>query len=278
MNSARFKQPGLPNARLDRGNTLMATTCYTAMTGGRLLRRVTVGIFAAILLQGCGSEGDGSSTGPDTGTGGSTARMTIVDDYLYAIANNEIQLFDISTPAVPNPWVRVPVDWNIETLFPYEDYLLIGAADGLHIMDNSDPASPEYIADFSHAQAQDPVVAMGDYAYVTLRSNSGGPNELNIIDISDIRNPREVNTYAMQFPGGLAVTQEKLFICDGLAGLKIFDRADPVELAIAEVIPGVDCRDVIVQQDTLYVITENRFIQYDHETSPPMLMSEIFVR
>lgn len=235
-------------------------------------------VASAFFLQSCGSESTGSGNNLTTGTGGSTTRMTIIDDYLYAIADSEVQLFDITTPASPNPWVRVQVDWNIETLFPYGDYLLIGAADGLHILDNTDPANPDYIADFTHATAIDPVVAEGDYAYVTLRSESGGPNELNIVDISDIRNPREVNTYAMQFPGGLAVTEEKLFICDGQAGIKIYNREDPVQLEIAEVVPGVDCRDVIVDDDTLYVITENRFIQYDHEVSPPMLMSEIFVR
>ncbi len=65
-----------------------------------------------------------------TGTGGSTARMTISGDYLYAISGSRVQLFDISTPASPLPYTQVEVEWDIQTLFPHEEHLLVGAASG----------------------------------------------------------------------------------------------------------------------------------------------------
>ena len=107
-------------------------------------------LFAVLALVACeggsGSSSADSSSSDTTGRGGSTARMTIGGDFLYAIAGSEVQLFDISAPQAPNPWTKVQVAWDIETLFPYGDYLLIGAASGVRIMDNRDPASPQYLS------------------------------------------------------------------------------------------------------------------------------------
>ena len=104
-----------------------------------------------VLLAACqesASTSDGSSS---TGRGGSTARMTIQGDFLYAIAGSTVQLFDIQSPESPAVWANVQVAWDIETLFPYGDYLLIGAETGMHIMDNTDPRSPYYLAELTHA-------------------------------------------------------------------------------------------------------------------------------
>ena len=99
----------------------------------------TLLVSSSLLIAGCNENGTSSSgsEGGVTGTGGSTAKMTIAGDYLYAIAGSNVQLLDISTPAAPQPWTQVEIDWDIQTLFPYGDYLLVGAADGMHILDNS---------------------------------------------------------------------------------------------------------------------------------------------
>lgn len=243
--------------------------------------RVLAIVLCGLLISACEESGsDGSSNG--AGRGGSTARMVVIQDYLYAIADgshnfstDNIQLFDVSAPESPNPWVRVSVDWQIETLFPYGDYLLIGAADGMHIMDNTDKANPRYVVKFEHATARDPVVARDGFAYVTLASNFGGPNELLIVDINEIENPQLVETLAMQEPGGLAITDEELFVCDGASGLKIFDRNNPVEISVKETITGIECNDVIVQDERLIVITDNALLQYEHGGSPAVLLSRI---
>lgn len=239
-------------------------------------------IAGAIILVGCDGS-DGSSGGSsDTGRGGSTARMVVIDDFLYAISDEtqgfsrgSVQLFDVSAPEAPNPWNRVSVDRDIETLFPYGDYLLVGAADGLHIMDNTDKANPVYVVKFEHAQARDPVVAMDGYAYVTLANDFDGVNEMLVVDINDITNPRLVRQYPMQQPTGLAVTADELFVCDGAAGLKIFDRTDPVEMSVKETIRGVNCRDVIVEGDNLIAITEDGLFQYEHAEFPAMPLSSL---
>lgn len=237
--------------------------------------------LVCLLLAGC--DGDGVSSGSGdvlTGTGGSTARMTISGDYLYAIAGSNVQLFDISAPESPAPWTKVQIDWDIQTLFPYGDYLLVGAADGIHILDNTDPAAPAYVGDFQHAQAIDPVVAQDDIAYVTLRRDTSNPgpgiaNQMNIIDISDVTQPVLLDTLSMQSPEGLSVQGDRLHVCDGVAGLKSFDITDPVKPVVAGVIPEVNCRDVIASGELLYVIEDDGLTQYDISGETPQLKSHI---
>lgn len=242
-------------------------------------------LATSIVLVGCegssSSDSSGAVSGPNGGTGiaGSTARMIIVDDYLYAIANNEIQLFNISTPSMPNPWVKVDVAWNIQTLFPYEDYLLVGAADGIHILDNTDRANPFLIGDLSHARTIDPVVANNGYAYVTLKQDPNAFNDIqdqmNVVNLADITNPQLVKVIQMQSPEGLSTIGNRLFVCDGRAGLKQFSLDDPADPQSVDFIAGVDCNDVIAFNEILYVITDNSLQQYDYTVSPPALLSTI---
>lgn len=244
----------------------------------------------AMLVAGCegggSTDGSGSSSSPSTGgttTGiaGSTARMIIVDNYLYAIVEDKIQLFDISIPSAPNPWNRVSVDLNIQTLFAYENYLLVGAEDALHILDNTDPASPRYISVFQHGTAIDPVVATGGYAYVTLKNNPDADNsisdQMNVISLADFTNPQLKNVLPMLSPEGLSADSQRqlLFVCDGQAGIKKFDISDPENPSTVVGVPGVNCNDVIAYNGILYAITDTTLQQYDYSVSPPSLLSII---
>jgi len=242
----------------------------------------------ALLVAGCEGSTDGTSgsssngsnnTSGTTGIAGSTARMVIVGDYLYAIAQNKIQLFDITIPSSPAPWVRVTVDWDIQTLFPYEDYLLVGAADAIHIMDNTDPAAPRYISEFRHAEAIDPVVAANGYAYVTLKNDPFASvsvdDQMNVISLADFTDPQLVKEIPMNSPEGLSVVEQSLFVCDGRAGIKRYDISDPANPSYVDVIPRIDCNDVIAYNGILYAITDTSLQQYDYSVSPPSALSII---
>jgi len=241
-------------------------------------------VVVLLVLSACDGESSSSTaansgTTGNTGVAGSTARMVIVDDYLYAIADNKIQLFTINAPKVPNQWATVTVGWDIQTLFPYNNYLLVGAADGIHILDNSDPASPFVVGDLTHARTIDPVVANEGYAYVTLkndpRANNQVEDQMNVVDLANVSNPQLVNVIQMQSPEGLSTIDKRLFVCDGPAGLKQFNLNDPVNPQFVDVIGDVNCNDVIALNGILYVITDTSLRQYDYSMSPPALLSII---
>ena len=97
------------------------------------LMLITIALLSSLMLTNCGGSGGGSAgssaafeTG-DTGVAGSMSRFAIVGNYLYAIAGPDIQLFDITDPSDPILWSNVRIDFDIETLFPYGDYLFIGS-------------------------------------------------------------------------------------------------------------------------------------------------------
>jgi hypothetical protein len=121
------------------------------------------------------------------------------------------------------------IEWDIETIFPYKTNLFIGSSSGMHILDISSPESPAKVSTYVHIRSCDPVVVDDKYAYVTLRSGTacqGFTNQLEVIDITDLKAPELLKTYPMTNPHGLGIDKSTLFICDGRDGLKAFDASD----------------------------------------------------
>lgn len=230
------------------------------------------GIDIAIDIADGSRESKGSS-GNKTGIGGSMARFTIYDNYLYAVDYSDMQVFDITQPNNPKAWSKVNIGWEIETIYPFKNKLFVGSTTGMYIYDVTKPWNPTYVSEFRHIRACDPVVANDDYAYVTLRSGNrcvGTSNQLDIIDIRDIFNPKLVKTYPMQEPAGLGLDGTTLFICDGPAGLKVFDVADATDIKLLDWQSDIKTYDVIPLGKSLLMIGSDGLFQYDY-TDPTNL-------
>ncbi len=204
-----------------------------------------------------------------TGTGGSMARFTLNQNYLYVVDNASLKLFNISQSTNPNFEKNVAISWNIETIFPYQDKLFIGTKTGMYIYSVQNPANPEFISQFSHASSCDPVVVSGNYAYVTLRGGNlcgAIESQLNVIDISTIENPQMVASYPMVEPYGLGIDDSVLFVCDGSAGLKIYNAKNPMDIAANQLTayPNNHAFDVIPLGDILVMIGVDGLYQYDY--------------
>jgi hypothetical protein len=203
------------------------------------------------------------------GVGGSMARFTLYDDYLYAVNQASLKLFNISTASDPVFSNDISVGWDIETLFPYNGKLFIGSQTGMYIFSLADPANPEYISSFWHASSCDPVVVDDNYAYVTLRAGNLCGEEtslLDVISISDIHNPLLIEEYPMVEPYGLGIDDSVLFVCDGSAGLKIYNANDPYAIDENMIIqyPDINAFDVIPLGDILLMIGSDGLFQYDY--------------
>jgi hypothetical protein len=113
------------------------------------------------------------------------------------------------------------------------------------------------------------VVVEGDYAYVTLRAGNMCGNDLSqldVIDISNIYNPELIKVYPMEEPYGLGIDNSVLFVCDGDAGLKVYNASDPEEITshvLAEY-PDINAFDVIPLGDVLLMIGIDGLYQYDY--------------
>lgn len=168
---------------------------------------------------------DGGSGG--VGLGGSTAKFTITKDHLYAIGSWALEVFSLDGgPAFVQ---SIQLNRLPETLFPALDHLFIGTTTGMQVYDLSSPGNPTFRSEIVHINSCDPVAVNGDRAYVTLsrdRPCQVGQNMLMVIDITSLDDPETLFSFPMTNPKGLGVDQEKLFICDGNDGLKVFDRTD----------------------------------------------------
>ncbi|MDW3210055.1 MAG: hypothetical protein R8N23_09315 [Reichenbachiella sp.] len=209
-----------------------------------------------------------SSSG--AGIGGSLARFTITDNYLYTVNEYRLKLFDITITDSPIEGNTVDLGWGIETIFPYEDKLFFGARSGMHIYDNSNPAEPSYISTYEHINTCDPVVVQNDLAYVTLRSGTECEtftNQLDVIDISNVNNPELVVTHEMENPHGLGVKGNCLFIAEGDYGLKVFNASDPLKIGerLTAHHKEVHALDVIPLDDVLFMIGKDGLHQYNYD-------------
>jgi hypothetical protein len=203
------------------------------------------------------------------GFAGSMAKFMLYDNYLYTLFLSQMKLFDISQLDQPVEANEVYINWDIETLFRYEDKMFIGAQTGMYIYDLSVPENPTYLSEFTHAQSCDPVVVENDIAYVTLHSGTtcgGTLNQLDVIDVSDILNPVHLKTYPFDWPHGLGIDNGTLFICDGESGLKVYDAEDPMSISDNQIahFDNINSKDVIPLGDVLLMIGTDGLYQYDY--------------
>lgn len=208
-----------------------------------------------------------SNAESNTGIGGSLARFQIVDNYLYTVGNYEMAIFNIQNLAEPTLANTQYAGWNIETMFQADGYLYLGSTNGMYIYSLSNPSFPEYISEFTHWEGCDPVVVDGDYAYLTLRGgNSCGQLEsvLEVIDISDKTNPVLAARHELENPYGLGIKENMLFVCDGTAGLKLFNKSNPLDIEQLRTINNIQSKDVIPLQNSLLMIGGDVLYQYEY--------------
>jgi hypothetical protein len=207
------------------------------------------------------------------GKSGSTARIVIKGDYLYAVDNTSLKVVDISNPSNPSLAGTVNIGFGIETIYPFKDYLFIGSNTGMYVYSLSNPAKPKQLSQFQHITACDPVVANDSLAFVTLRNNQvchrwNDTRQIDVIDINDVLHPQLRLSYFPHFyPYGLDILGDTLlFVCHGEDGLMVYDINKMLKgYANAEIssVSGLDAFDVIIWQNKLFVIGKSGFYQYD---------------
>lgn len=219
---------------------------------------------------------NGTRAESSTGIGGSLARFQIVDNYLYTVGNYEMAIFNIQNLASPTLSNTQHAGWNIETMFEADDYLYLGSTNGMYIYSLNNPSSPEFVSEFTHWEGCDPVVVDGDFAYLTLRGgNLCGQLEsvLEIIDISDKSNPTLAARHELENPYGLGIKEDVLFVCDGTAGLKLFNKSNPLDVKSIKTLKNIQSKDVIPLEDVLVMIGGETLYQYNYVNDGVELIS-----
>jgi hypothetical protein len=247
------------------------------------MKRLSFFLIILICLQGCSknSPGVSNSSGGSgfTGQGGSLARFTIARNHLYVVDDNELYAYSLANSDHPELKSKVSIGFAIETIYNYEDKLFIGSQNAMFIYSIADAGQPQLLGEASHVRACDPVVANDSLAYVTVRSGNscgGVANALLVYDVSNVMSPVLRNTVPMNSPWGLGLKDNRLYVCDGSAGLVVYELSDPVHPRVVRKLNNETFYDVIATSDLLIAMVEGGTSLYSYQPGDTLtLMSKI---
>jgi hypothetical protein len=242
-----------------------------------------IAIFTLSALISCTKETAGNGTA-SAGAGGSTAKFTIVGNYLYVVDNLSLKAFDISSNITPVYKSKTEIGINIETIFPYQDKLFIGSSSTMYVYSLSDPTRPTQLgkAEYTIRMSCDPVVARDSVAYATLRATGpcgGSGSALVVYNIKNISSPQLMRSVFLTTPYGLGIRNNSLYVCEGLQGIKVFNITkayDPIQVSDIRA-NNTTFYDVIPYANILIAQVNDGFILYDIGTNPmqPAFLSRI---
>lgn len=229
-------------------------------------------LLITLLLSQCTDDAVSIGDSSNTGIGGSLARFTIVNDFLYTLEADRLLWFSLDNNGKMEQAGTLDLPEGKETIFPLDDLLFVGATDGLSIFQIDTDGTPALQGEVQHFVSCDPVVANEQYAYVTLRLEGCNGifgaepdrNVLNIYDVDDISNPNQIASYSMRAPRGLGLAGDYLFVCEGEFGLRSLDVSDPQDVHFLAFKEDIHANDVIVLPDVLLVIGPDNITQFDY--------------
>ena len=217
------------------------------------------------------SGGVGGAAGSTYGVGGSMARFGLYMDFLYIVNQNSLLTFKLKSNSEVTLLDTKPQGWNVETIFITDNHLFLGTQSGLIVQSLKVPERPTQIGSFTHVTSCDPVIIKGDLAFVTLKGGTtcrgGTLNQLDVVKMSDGYSKFTLlKSYQMYGPQGLGIDDDLLFICDGDAGLKIYNAVDPLTITdhLIASFPSINAYDVIPMDNYLFMIGEEGFLLYDY--------------
>lgn len=246
------------------------------------MKKLITLIGLSLMLFSCEKNGGSADVGVGSGSGqgGSLARFAVVDDHLFAVDGSELKVFNINNPANAVYLSRHQLNTRVETIFPRDTAtLFIGTVSGMYIYDISNAPNINQLSVYQHITACDPVVANDRYAYVTLRSEQNNNwcwrsvDQLDIIDISNLRSPQLVNSFAMINPKGLGLIGDTLLVCD--RGLKVLDVNDPLNLQLLDFDEDFDAVDLIPYGNLVMAVAEDGLKQYEYKNGRLTFLSEL---
>ncbi len=230
-------------------------------------------LFAVILFStffyACDKDSSSITSGDssNTGQGGSMAKFAIQGNFMYKVEGSILKIYDVSNTSKTVLLNSIDLqNTGVETIFCNSQYLFFGTQNGMLIYGLSKPSVPNYISTYTHVVSCDPVVVQGNIAYVTLSSGNAcnrGLDQLEVIDISDISNPTLLKIYRMGNPKGMAVAGKYLYVCDQLAGFKVMDITDNMNIVEVNSIKTLLAYDVIASANVLTITSTSGVYQYD---------------
>ena len=206
---------------------------------------------------------------------GSANRIATVDESMFIINRLQIFSFDIADDQISEHKAynfSEYIGWQMETIFAQDERLFIGSQNGMSIH-RLTTSNIQWVGEYFHERACDPVLPIEDgIAYLTLRSGNECPgvniNSLNVLDISNTRNPFLIQEIEMTSPFGLSLIGDLLYVGEGDNGLRVFDASNRSALSEISYNRDISAFDIIAhptRPDVVLLASEQGLAQYDVE-------------
>ena len=231
------------------------------------------------ILPSCSETNSGIESGSNSGIASSYSRIVSVGSFLYEVTESKLITYNATDPMNIEENNVQELGIDIETIFTTDGLLFIGSSSNLFIfsIDQSGIPIEQSITSYSEFDRDfvgcDPVVASGNFAYVTLTDfNEFGTrcfrgttiNELRIYDISNITQPVLISQIDLNTPKGLSLDNDILFVCDGTQGVAVIDVSERLYPTIIDRLEEINAIDAVASNGLLVVMGNERIKQYDY--------------
>ena len=173
---------------------------------------------------------------------------------------------NISDPLHPVKTSESQLSFDMETIYPYKNYLFIGSKTGLYIYSLDDPAKPVQIGEAKHGRSCDPVIANDSASYSTLKGSTFcGPatSGLYVYDVKNLNAPVLKTTIPINEPRGLGMADSALYVCAASEGIKVYSIKNAYDPLAITTVTGADFTDLIPYGDLLICWTAGGIRLYD---------------
>ncbi len=191
---------------------------------------IYIGLLFAFMA--CSDSDSGSLIFEGTGQGGSLTRFTIINEQLFVLDESSLRLYNIQEDGTFILHQELFIGTNLETISYNAEYIFIGSSSAVYFLEIGFGEQVNLLSSYQHITACDPVVGVDGIAYSTLRSSGCRFNNqevLDVIDYSDVFDPKLIHSYPTVSPLGLAVNKDFLFVCEN-GGMTVYDRSNPRDL------------------------------------------------
>jgi len=161
---------------------------------------------------------------------GTINRIGTYYNHVYIVGKDKLHIFS-SEGENMTKHSPVSIEDASETVYIDKNRLYIGSESAVTIYLLNNLSSPSKASKIDHLTSCDPVLADGDIAYSTLRSQSnegcdGTENVLIVIDVTKSKNASEVKTLELESPYGMTLVNNVLIVGEGTNGLSFFNVKD----------------------------------------------------
>lgn len=237
-------------------------------------------LFCIATIVSCNKDASFDSVSSGSGTAGSTATIITYNGFIYTVDDNHLRTLSLANPAKPVEVSSIFLGEGIETIFAYEDHLYLGTRSGILLYNISNGAAPVFTGNsFRLFDGHDPVVVSGNFAYSTTKwgeENSNPSGNLEVIDVSNKNNPFVVDQFNQEFPGGLALSGNILYVCNAKFGINVFDTHGNGQLEFLKNIDTEPIYDCIPNDNLLICQSKTGLILFNiTDRSNPVFIQKV---